>query len=70
LLKSSKRWSKIRLENGKYFGIILKKDHQKNISGRKSQVFWVNIEKKVIGNLAYREMLFYKESPGTTVHKA
>jgi len=47
------------------FGGLYLKDHCKKISGRKSQVIWVNILKKVIGNLAYREMLFYKKALGS-----
>ena len=54
--------SKVPLENGKCLELYLKRDHWKNILDRKLQVFWVNIYKMVIGNLAYREMLFYTKT--------
>ena len=43
------------------FRIVLKKSPEK-ISGRKSQVFFGKYLKKVIGNLAYPEMVFTKSS--------
>jgi|SRR6218665_2278030 len=54
---------KNRLENGKFFGIILKKDHLKKFQAKITS-FLGKYLKKVIRNLAYREVLFYKKGPG------
>jgi len=52
----------LKMRNVLGFGLYLKKVHREKISGRKLQGFWANIQKKVVGNLAYREMLFYKKA--------
>jgi len=57
----TKERSKIRLENGKFFELYFKKRSSEKISGRKSQFFW-EISKKVIENLAYREIYFTKKA--------
>jgi len=57
----TKKRSKIRLENGKFLGLYLKKDHRKNFGYKIASILGKYLKKQVIGNLAYPEMLFTKK---------
>ena len=63
LWQMTKTVKKTLLENGKLLGLYLENNNRKKISVRKSHVFFGKyLKKRVIGNLAYREMLFYKKA--------
>jgi len=50
-----------RLFCGEWLKTVKNSAWKWKISGRKLQVFWVNIQEKVIGNLAYLEIYFTKK---------